>query len=331
MEKKRLVNTDLEVSPICLGTVNYGTVLDDASSKQQMSEFLEHGGNFIDTAKIYGSWVEGKDSPSEKVIGSWFKETGSRDKIILATKGAHPEWEHMDIPRVHAKDIESDLDCSLRFLKSDYIDLYFLHRDDPKVPVAEIIDCLDAAVSAGKIRYYGCSNWSLPRVSEAARYAKSKGSRGFVVNQLMLSLADINFYNLADKSFVLLDEETDRHHAENGMNVMAYMSIAKAFFTRKANGEDLPPSVADVYENETNMRIYDTVRAFVKQNPEYSIIDISLMYIMYRNQYPAIPIASFDDPAQLRSGLACWDKQMPLELMRELDAIKNYVYWEQEA
>ena len=327
MEKKRLLNTDLEVSPICLGTVNYGTVLDDAYSKRQLSEFLEAGGNFVDTAKIYGSWVEGKDSPSEKVIGDWFKETGNRDKIVLATKGAHPDWDFMDVPRVHAKDIGYDLDCSLDFLKTDYIDLYFLHRDDPKVPVEEIVDCLDAAVDAGKIRYYGCSNWHLSRIKEAAEYARSKGSKGFVVNQLMLSLADINFYNLADKSFVLLDQETDEYQAQAGMNAMAYMSIAKAFFTRKAGGENLPPSVSDVYENDTNTQIYNKILSFVKNNPDYSIIDLSLMYIMHRNKYPTIPIASFDNSAQLKSGLACWNKPMPVELMNEFDSIKKYVYW----
>lgn len=327
MEYKRLNNTDLKVSPICLGTVNYDSALSKADSKKQLSQFIDLGGNFIDTAHIYGDWEPGVLCRSEKTIGEWIKETGQRDKVILATKGAHPDWEKMNVPRVWPEDIEKDLNESLGFLNTDYIDLYFLHRDDPNVPVADIIDYLDRAVSEGKIRYYGCSNWKLSRIKDAAAYAKGKGSKGFVVNQLMWSLADVNFHNLPDKTFVLMDRETHDYHRETGLNAMAYMSIAKAYFTRKFSGENLPESVTSVYDSESNSKIYKTAIEAVK-NGEYSYVNLSLMYIMAEKGFPSIPIASFDTPEQMIVGLETWDKPVPKQLMENLGKLKKFVYFE---
>ena len=178
------------------------------------------------------------------------------------------------------------------------------------MPVREIVDCLDAACNTGKIRYYGCSNWKLGRIKEAAAYAKTKGSRGFVVNQLMHSLADINYHRLPDKTFVLMDEETAAYQAETGLNAMAYMSIAKAYFTRRHQGEKLPESVTSVYGNESNERIY--ARALDAVNAgRHSFMDLSLMYLMAESRFPVIPIASFDTPEQLVEGLCLLGQAPP--------------------
>lgn len=326
MKKVAFNNTDLKVSPICLGTVNYGSTMSEKEGMYQLSQYLDMGGNFIDTAHVYGDWAEGKKSPSEKAIGQWFKETGNRDKIILSTKGAHPCWTAMDIPRVHSEDIDKDLNESLKFLNTDYIDLYFLHRDDPRVPVSEIIDTLDADVDSGKIRYYGCSNWSLPRIKEAAGYARRKGSRGFVCNQLLISLADANFYGMADKTLVCMDNETHAYMAKTGMNAMAFMSIAKGYFTRRRNGENLPRSVTDVYENKINDLIYD-IGCAIEAKGELSLMDLSLMFVMSDSDIPTIPIASFDNTDQLVTGLSCWDKEIPQNLMDAFRSMKQYVQY----
>lgn len=325
MEYIKLNKTDLKVSPLCLGTVNYDTLLSKDEAKRQLSQFVDMGGNFIDSAHIYGDWEPPVLCRSEKTIGEWIKETGKRDQLVISTKGAHPDWGHMDISRVWPKDIRKDLDESLDFLNTDYIDLYFLHRDDPKVPVEQIIDCLDDEVKSGKIRYYGCSNWKLPRIREAQDYAEGKGSPGFVCNQLMWSLADVNFNNLPDKTFVLMDKETHDFHTASGMNVMAYMSIAKAYFTRRLGGENLPESVTSVYGSKSNDSIFEAGKKLVEQG-DYTFIDLSFMYIMSETGFPSVPIASFDTPEQLRTGLASWDKEKPIELLKELGSYKKFVY-----
>lgn len=319
-------NTDLTVSPVCLGTVNYGTTMTEQDAKEQISKFLDEGGNFIDTAHIYGDWGDGPKCISERIIGKWIGENGSRDKIVLATKGAHPDWGHMDIPRVNKRCIEKDLDESLEYLNTDYIDLYFLHRDDPNTSVAEIMECLDGARKAGKIRYYGCSNWALNRIKEAQAYCIEHNLQGFSCNQLMWSLADVNFYNLADKTFILMDEETRAYHAESGMNVMAYMSIAKGYFARRAAGEKLPPSVADVYDNPSNDAIYEIARAIAAEG-KYSYMDMSYMYIMAEKLFPSVPIASFDNMGHLAECVGSMEKSIPADIIEEFARLKKFVYW----
>ncbi len=327
MRYVKLNNTDLEVSPICLGTVNYGTSLSKKDSKEQLSQFYEAGGNFIDTAHIYGDWDCDIKAISERTIGEWFQETGLRDKIVLATKGAHPDWGYMDKPRVNRACIEKDLKESLENLCTDYIDIYFLHRDDINTPVSEIMECLDDARKSGKIRYYGCSNWTLNRIKEAREYCKMNNLQGFTFNQLMWSLADINFYNLTDKTFILMDEETRKYHAKTGMNVMAYMSIAKGYFARRGAGENLPSSLTDVYDNPSNDQIYEFMSDVVKQG-EYSYMDLSYMYIMAEKLFPSIPLASFDEESHLRVGMDCINKSIPEEIVDKLGLLKKYVYRE---
>jgi len=328
MKYKKLNNTELSVSPVCMGTVNYGTDMSESESKAQMSKFLDDGGNFFDTAQIYGAWGNGFECLSEHVIGNWFKESGNRNKVVLATKGAHPEWNYMDKPRVSAKCINEDLEGSLRLLNTDYIDLYFLHRDDPNTPVSEIMECLDAARKAGKIRHYGCSNWQLPRIKEAQDYCNASGLEGFVCNQLMWSLADINFYNLPDKSFILMDKETHTYSAETGMNIMAYMSVAKGYFTRRAAGEKLPESVSSVYDSPSNDIIFEHLVSIVEKG-KYNYIDLALMYIIAEELFPAIPIASFDNMNQLHECIECMEKPVPTDIISELSKLKKFTYWEE--
>jgi aryl-alcohol dehydrogenase-like predicted oxidoreductase len=141
----------------------------------------------------------------------------------------------------------------------------------------------------------------------------------------MLSLADINFYNLPDKTFILMDEKTHAYQAQTGLNAMAYMSIAKAFFTRKYAGEKLPDSVTSVYENESNSKIYELSKEIVASGA-YSFMDLSLMYVMAEKDFPTVPIASFDTSEQLQEGLSCWNKQIPEELIEKLAGFKKYVY-----
>ena len=319
-------NTELSVSPVCLGTVNYGTLLSEQEAKAQMSAYVERGGNFFDTAHIYGDWGDGPKSISERIIGKWIGETGKREQVVLATKGAHPDWGHMDKPRVNKHCIEKDVNESLEYLNTDYIDLYFLHRDDPNTAISEIMECLDALRKAGKVRYYGCSNWTLPRIQEAQAYCAEHNLHGFVCNQLMWSLADINFYNLEDKSFVLMDEETCAYHIKSGMNAMAYMSIAKGYFARRA-AEKLPAGVTNVYENPSNNQIFECGKMIVGEG-RYSYMDLSYMYLMAEKRFPSVPIASFDNMAQLTECMDCFAKPIPEEVVEKLGSMKKYVYRE---
>ena len=252
MKRIQLKNTDLHVSPICLGTVNFGTSVDSKTAKHQLESFFELGGNFIDTAHIYGDWVPGIRGRSERIIGEYLNESGLRRDIVISTKGGHPDLSDMDLSKISPEGVWKDLNESLEYLNTDYIDLYFLHRDNPGIPAGEFLDVLEEAKKQGKIRYYGCSNWTLNRIIEAENYAKKHNLTGFVCNQLMWSLADINSNGITDKTLVFMDEETYEHHKKTGMNTMAYTAAAKGYFTKLLNQKSIPEQISARYDTRSN-------------------------------------------------------------------------------
>ncbi len=236
-------NTDLQVSSICIGTGDMGHKVSIEDSKALLSEYVRLGGNMIDTAQVYGDWLDEQGSLTERIIGEWMEEQQNREKLVLVTKGGHPDLEAMDISRMNAVELQKDIEGSLKNLRTNYIDLYLLHKGDDTASVPEIMDCLENARREGKIRYYGCSNWSVPRMKEAKVYCDSRGYKGFVVSQIMWSLADINYSGVPDESYRAMEVETVEYHRETGMNVMAYSSIASGYFTKRLQQSEIAKNV----------------------------------------------------------------------------------------
>lgn len=317
----KLTHTDLTVSPLCLGTVGYGTGLEDEEAYRQMDTFFDRGGNFIDTAHVYGDWGDRGPAISEKIIGRWLTGRGNREKVVISTKGAHPDLSSMEISRMDGDSIRSDLGESLKNLQTDYIDLYFLHRDDSRVPVEEVLGILEEARIRGDIRYYGCSNWTLKRLVQAQEYALSAGLKGFVCNQLMWSLADINAEALWDKTMVLMDRDTFAYQEEKGLSAMAYTSIARGYFSRRAAGEEIGDPLTQLYKNTSN----ETILKYLLENiPEgYTMMDLCLLYFRVQS-FEAIPIASFSSDRQLMAALDSLDKKCPGELLKAVSKMKQF-------
>ena len=109
MRYKIIPRTDIRVSSICLGTADMNASVDLKTSYQLLDRFVEMGGNFLDTAHVYSDWIPGTKSVSEKTLGAWMKERGNRDKIVIATKGAHPRLETMSKSRMTREDIALDI------------------------------------------------------------------------------------------------------------------------------------------------------------------------------------------------------------------------------
>src|SRR5215813_7706907 len=156
MKYRQIPQTDLFPSVLALGTVSFGTAVDASTAFHFLDTFFEHGGNFIDTAHVYGAWIPGSMGLSEQLIGQWLKERNNRAQVIISTKGGHPQLSSMHIPRLSPEEIRADLEESLRCLQTDTIDLYWLHRDDPTQPVAALLETLQEQVRKGKIRSFGC-------------------------------------------------------------------------------------------------------------------------------------------------------------------------------
>jgi aryl-alcohol dehydrogenase-like predicted oxidoreductase len=170
-----------QVARIVQGTTMIGSDLNEQESFALLDQVFALGGNTIDTAHVYSG------GDSERIIGRWMQARGNREQVVVITKGAaHSE----DRRRMTPFDIASDLYDSLARLKTDYIDLYLLHRDDTNVPVEPIMDALNEHIRAGRIRAIGASNWSHQRIEAANAYAIANGLDPFVASSPQFSLAE---------------------------------------------------------------------------------------------------------------------------------------------
>ncbi|MDY7095864.1 MAG: aldo/keto reductase [Acidobacteriota bacterium] len=147
--------------------------------------FFEGGGNAFDTAHVYGQ------GDSERTLGRWIRQRGLRERVVIVDKGAHPDvHSEGERQRLDPNSIDSDLVESLERLGTEYIDLFLLHRDDPQQDVASILECLNEQVEKGRIRAFGVSNWSVPRLREANAYAQRRGLLPLAASSSHFSLAE---------------------------------------------------------------------------------------------------------------------------------------------
>lgn len=317
MQYTTINGTDLKVSRLCLGTMHYG--LPSMNEKEvftQLDSFSQAGGVFLDTAHVYSDWEPGTKSRSEKCIGRYLKTQGTRSTFVISTKGGHPLPGGKQKPRLSSAELLTDLNESLAYLSTDYIDLYFLHRDDPSIPVGEILAFLESQVSAGTIRYYGCSNWSLGRIKQAQAYAASHNMQGFALNQVMWSLARINNDALSDPSILTMDEQTYTYQRETNLPTMAFSSQAKGYFTIRQNAQHLPPETQRIYSSPINDQIATVLQRY-KAQTGCSATTVALRWLM-EQPTTCIPIVSCDNPSQLQDVLAACDATVPVEILDQL-------------
>lgn len=318
MRRQKILNTNLDASVICLGTVNIGSSLDQKHSFALLDAYLEQGGNFIDTAKVYSDWLPGVKSSSEKMLGFWLKERNNRQQVILATKGAHPELDSMHVSRLTPKEIESDIRSSLENLQTDYIDMYWLHRDDPQQPVNEIIETLMAQVKLGRIRYFGCSNWSLKRMQAAQDYAKLKGIAGFVANQPYWCLAEVNVKSLSDKTLVVFDQATKEYHQESQVAVIPYSSQANGWFQKMAIN-NVSPHLHKIYHNRISLERLNRVQKLANENG-LTMTQVVLGYLISQ-PFPTFPIIGARNIAMLHDSLRAHNTLLTREQLRFLESV----------
>ena len=228
MEKRRIGSSDLEVAPLALGGNVFGWTADAKSSFAVLDAFVDGGGTMIDTADVYSAWVAGHHGgESETVIGQWLEhDPPKRAKVVIATKvgfmtGLAPET------------IAPACDESLRRLGIETIDLYYHHKDDRSVPLADSLGAMDALVKAGKVRAIGLSQYSAERVEEAMRVADENG--------LARPCALQTWYNLVDRE--KLEGPLRDAALANGLGIIPFYGLANGFLTGKyRTQEDLAKS-----------------------------------------------------------------------------------------
>lgn len=318
MQYKRIPHTHLVPSTICLGSALFGTDVDDVTAFGILDTFFEHGGTFLDTAHAYGEWVPNGIGKSERVIGSWLKERGLREHVVLATKGGQPYEATPHLTRLNHDDLVSDLDGSLQCLQVDTIDLYWLHRDDPTQPVAAILETLNEQATKGKIRYFGCSNWHTNRIREAMQYAAQHTLAGFVGNQLMWSFATPNRNAIEDTSLVFMDAQMLQFHRETNLAVLAYTPQARGFFSKLSNGATaLPERLRKSYNNAENRERLQRLQT-VSDELSLSIPTLLLAYLT-NQPFPTFPISGNKSMRQLLENIQAGDVVLRADTMRYLE------------
>ncbi|WP_108251424.1 aldo/keto reductase [Planctomonas deserti] len=211
--------SELSVFPLNLGGNVFGWTADRDTSFDILDRYSAAGGNFVDTADGYSSWVPGNTGgESERIIGEWQQSRGNRDGLVIATKVS----QHPDFPGLAAANIAAAADASLERLGTDRIDLYYAHFDDASVPLEETATALSALVDAGKVRYIGISNYSATRIAEWFAIVEAKGLHRPVALQ--------PHYNLVERGY----EGELRSIAEReNLAVLPYYSLASGFLTGK--------------------------------------------------------------------------------------------------
>lgn len=254
-----------------------------------LDAFVAIGGNTIDTAHIYCG------GDSEKAIGLWLEARKNRQDIQILTKGAH---HNQSGPRVNRAAIYEELMISLERLRTDYVDLYALHRDDPDVAVGLIVETLNEHVEAGRIHTFGASNWTVQRLQEANAYAAQHGMRGFSFSSPNLSLAKAIEPYWA--GCVSADANTIAWHEQTQLPLLSWSSQARGFFTGRFTPEDRSNAdLVRVFYNDDNWTRYRRAAELAAEKG-VTTIEIALAYVL-NQPFPACAIIGPQNAVEMQS------------------------------
>lgn len=234
MEYRRLGDTGLMVSELCLGCMTFGREASEEDSKRLVDRFLDAGGNFIDTADVYSKGV------SEEITGRTIK--GVRDDVVLATKVYFPMGEGPNDTGLSRKRVTQGCEDSLRRLGTDYIDLYQVHCWDSATPLKETLSALTDLVRSGKVRYIGVSNFTGWQLVKSVCLSEANGLERFVCLQPQYSLVERN-----------IEREILPICLEEGLGVIPWSPLGGGFLSGKYRREEEPPEGSRISEAVASM------------------------------------------------------------------------------
>jgi aryl-alcohol dehydrogenase-like predicted oxidoreductase len=299
VRKRRLGNSGLEVAPLALGGNVFGWTADEKTSFRLLDAFTAAGGNLVDTADVYSTWVPGhKGGESETVLGKWLKQAGNRGKVIVATKvGKEMGPDKKGLSRDYILRAAED---SLKRLRTDCIDLYQAHADDPETPLVETLEAFARLAKEGKVRAIGASNYDAKRLSEALTVSRRHGFPEYSSLQPL--------YNLYDRAEY--ETELEPLCREKGLGVIPYFPLGAGFLTGKYRSEkDLAGRArgefVKKYLDERGFRILDALDR-VALRCHCAPATVALAWLIARPGITA-PIASATSSGQLGELMMSWE------------------------
>jgi aryl-alcohol dehydrogenase-like predicted oxidoreductase len=259
-----------------------GTVMVSLATREESFRLLDaifaQGCTALDTAHVYGT----PRGDCERAVGAWLHERGLREQIVIVGKGAH---HNEDRARVTPFDISSDLFDSLARLRTDYIDLYLLHRDDPRMPVGPIVEVLNEHLRAGRIRAFGGSNWHHTRIAEANAYADAHGLAPFVASSPNFSLAEQLQPPWPGCISISGPQQAEARawYAQARMPLLSWSSLAGGFFSGRLRRDNL-----DSFESQLAVTTYASPENFTRLDRaqqlaaarDLSVPQVALAYVL---------------------------------------------------
>lgn len=320
MKYGQITGVEKPIARIVQGT----TVLDPADPEASfafLDGILGQGGSTFDTAQSY------LDGDAERLLGRWMADRGNRDEVVIITKGCH---HTVDRQRVTPFDLTADLHDSLARLRTEQIDLYFLHRDDPSVPVEEVIGVLNAHIDAGKIAAIGASNWSIERIQEANQYAREQGMQPFVASSPNYSLAAQIASPWINTVSISGPEATDARawYRTTRMPIFAWSSLAHGFLSgyfrsdsRHEPANDFERDVLRTYGSDEN---YERLRRveILAADKGVSVPQIALAFIL-EQPLDVYAVAASRTPEEFAVNVSALDISLTRAELDWLDLLAN--------
>lgn len=219
MQERHVGHSGLRVSRLGLGTMTFGSQVDETDAEEQLDAFLAAGGTFIDTAPVYG------DGRAEALVGDLLAKRGAREDVVLAGKGVVGIRRGQVVADASRGHLLAQLDASLRALRTDHLDLWQLHAWDPLTPWEETLSALEQAVASGRVRYVGLSSFAGWQVGLAAASAARALGSSLVAHQVE--------YSLLNRT---CEEELVAAHMHLGLGLVAWSPLARGVLTGKYRG-----------------------------------------------------------------------------------------------
>lgn len=316
MQTRTLGTTNIEVVPLMLGGNVFGWTIDQPTSFRVLDAFVDRGFNFIDTADVYSRWKPGNHGgESETIIGNWLKQSGKRDKIVLATKVG------MDLgdgkQGLAKKYILEAVEASLQRLQTDHIDLYQSHRDDEATPIQETLEAYQQLIDQGKVRIIGASNYKADRLTLAIELAHQHNLPIYQTLQ-----PEYNLYDRQDYEETLAPTAKKFH-----LGVVPYFSLASGFLTGKyktledTKGKNRGSRVEKYFTPRGEKILAALNEAATETGAKQAAI--ALAWLLAQPTITA-PIASATSTDQLESLFAAVDLKLPPATLEKLSAASAY-------
>jgi aryl-alcohol dehydrogenase-like predicted oxidoreductase len=333
MKSRRLGRTGLQVSEICLGTMTFGTMADEATSFQILEQAAERGVDFIDTAEIYPVPPDPKHAGQcEEIVGKWLSGK-SRDAFFIATKAAGPSggWFKAAVrggpTALDRHSIERAVEGSLQRLGTDYIDLYQTHWPDPDFPIEETMEALDRAVEAGKVRYVGCSNETAYGLTKSLAASEHYGLVRYETVQ--------NNFSLLNRRF---EDELATVCRREQVSCLPFSPLAGGVLTGKYLKDKWPQGARFSLYREGEKRTQDMTERFINERTlesatrlarlaEESGISVTTFAVAWTlsHDFVGSTIVGATKPEQLPDSLNATEVTLSAEVLAACDAIAREI------